>query len=153
MCFLSHATLVLCGNGKIAHVNLTKGTYSRFVFASEEKKYTSVAGVDENTFCAGTDDGTLTAIDLLSNSEIGTAKLPFQIRGTIKMPSSLVAYGGGWQGKPKTTIAVLTWERDLAPGKRAHAEAIAAVCHPGRPVPIRTQHGHLAVETALERRD
>lgn len=113
MCFLSHATLVLCGHGKIAHVNLTKGTYSRLMFASEDKKYTSVAGIDENTFCAGTDDGTLSAIDLSSNSEIGTAKLPFQIRGMMKMPSSLVAYGGGWEGKSKNTIAVLTWEEIL----------------------------------------
>jgi hypothetical protein len=123
MCFLSHATLVLCGHGKISHVNLTKGTYLRLMFAPEEKKYISIAGIDENTFCAGTDDGIVTAIDLSSNGEIGAAKLPFQIRGMIKMPSSLVAYGGGWEGKSKNTVAVLTWEEILHKPKEVSPKA------------------------------
>jgi hypothetical protein len=117
MCLLSHATLILCGDGKLAHVNLSKGIYTRFIFASEETKYTCVTGINENTFCAGTDDGALSAIDLHSNSEIGNAKLLFPIRGMIKMQSSLVAYGGNWNGKSKNTIAVLTWEEILHKSK------------------------------------
>lgn len=117
MCFLSHSTLVLCGQGKIAHVNLTKGTYSRLMFVSEDKKYTSIAAIDESAFCVGTDDGTLTAMDLASSSEIGSAKLPFQIRGMLKLSSSLVAYGGGWEGKSRNTVAVLTWEEIIHQSK------------------------------------
>jgi hypothetical protein len=113
MCLLSHSTLVLCGYGKLAHVNLIKGAYTRFMPASEDKKYTSVAGIDESTFCAGTDDGTLVAVDLTSNAEIGNAKLAFHIRGMIKTPSSIVAYGGSWEGKSKNTIDIITWEEIL----------------------------------------
>jgi hypothetical protein len=123
MCFLSHATLVLCGHGAISHVNLTKGTYSRLMFAPEDKKYICVAGINEDTFCAGTDDGTLTALELSSNSEIGSAKLPFQIRGLMKVSSSLVAYGGGWEGKSKSTIAVLTWEEIIHKAKELSPKA------------------------------
>jgi hypothetical protein len=117
MCLLSHATLILCGHGKLAHVNLSKGIYTRFFFASEETKYTCVAAIDENTFCAGTDDGSLSAIDLESNSEIGNTKLHFPIRGMIKMLDNIIAYGGGWHGKSKNTIAVLTWEEILHKAK------------------------------------
>jgi len=117
MCLLSHATLILCGNGKLAHVNLSKGIYTRFVFASEHTNYTSVAGIDENTFCAGSDDGVVSAIDLQSNSEIGNAKLAFPIRGMLKVKANLVAYGGSSHGKSKSTIAVLTWEEILHKSK------------------------------------
>lgn len=113
MCLLGHTTLVLCGAGKLAHVNLSKGIYTRFVFASETAKYTCIVGIDDTTFCAGTDEGALSAIDLLSNSEIGNAKLLFPLRGMIKMQTSLVAYGGAWEGKSKNTIVVLTWEEIL----------------------------------------
>jgi hypothetical protein len=117
MCLLSHATLILCGDGKLAHVNLSKGIYTRFFAASDETQCTCVAGIDENTFCAGTEDGALSAIDLQSNSEIGNAKLLFPIRGMIKMQSSLVAYGGNWSGRSKNTIAVLTWDEILHKAK------------------------------------
>jgi hypothetical protein len=123
MALLSHATLILCGDGKLAHVNLSKGIYTRFVFASEEIKYTCVAGIDESTFCAGTDAGALSAVDLSSNSEIGNAKLPFPIRGMIKMQTSLGAYGGSWQGKSKNTISVLTWEEIMHKSKELSPKA------------------------------
>ena len=123
MCLLSHATLILCGDGKLAHVNLSKGIYTRFVFASEATKYTCVAGIDDHTFCAGTDEGTLSAIDLPSNSEIGNAKLLFPIRGMTKVRTSLVAYGGSWQGKSKNTIAVLTWEQIMHKAKEVIPKA------------------------------
>lgn len=113
MCLLNRATLIVCGNGKLAHVNLSKGIYTRFLFASEEVNYSCVASIDEKTFCAGTDDGALSAVDLESNSEIGNARLPFPIRGIVRMPTSLVAYGGSWRGKSKTSVAVLTWEEIL----------------------------------------
>jgi len=110
MSLLSHGTLVLCGDGKIAQVNLTKGIYTRFVFANEATKYSCIGAIDEATFCVGTDDGDLCAVDLHSSSEIGHTKLSFPVRGMIKMPNSLVAFGGNWLGKSKNAITVLSWE-------------------------------------------
>jgi hypothetical protein len=128
MCLLSHATLILCGHGKLAHVNLSKGIYTRFVFASEEAKYTCVAAIDENTFCAGTDEGNPGAIDLQSNSEIGNAKLSFPIRGMLKMPvqSCCVRRKLAWQFQKYDCRAYVGG--NLAQIKRDHFQIVEGDC-------------------------
>jgi len=101
--------ILICGDGRIAHVKLTGGRYTKYLAASEQATYTCIAPIDANTFCVGNDDGLVTAIDLNSSSEIGVMNVQFPVRGMLKTNNKLLAYGGSWQGKGRS-IALLDWE-------------------------------------------
>ena len=108
MCRLDHKSLIICGDGKIAHVMLGH-KYTKYLAASEEANYTCIAPIDTNTFCVGNDDGVIAAIDRESSAEIGVANVQFPVRGMLRVNDKLLAYGGSWQSKNRS-IAMLDWE-------------------------------------------
>jgi hypothetical protein len=112
MCLINSSTLIVCGDGKLAHVNLEMGIYTRFLFASDDVKYVCVSGLTDNVFCVGADDGVVTAIDFLSNQEIGSARVAFPLRGLVSRDRQLIAYGGNWHSGGKS-VAILMWEEIL----------------------------------------
>lgn len=110
MCPMDHSSLILCGEGALAQVKLTAGKYTKYIAASEATKYTCVAGIDSETFCAGNDDGVITVFDVGSEAEIGAANVQFPLRGMMRVNDKLVVYGGSWKGRSQKTIAILDWE-------------------------------------------
>jgi hypothetical protein len=107
--------LIACGEGKLAHVNLQKGIYSRFLIASEQTKYLCAAGIGDNVFCVGTDDGAVLAIDFLSNREIGSVSVDFPVRGLLHRDKYLIAYGGSWNSRG-SSIAAILWQKVIHNG-------------------------------------
>jgi hypothetical protein len=103
-------TVVICGEGRITHVNLEKGSFSRIITASNIAEYTCVAANDTESFFFGTRQGRVGLMDLASGEELASASVGFEVRGILKTQGKLVAYGGDW-GKRGRSAALLTTER------------------------------------------
>jgi hypothetical protein len=108
-------TLVVCGPGSVAHVNLAQGIYTRLIGATNNVAYTAVTALANGCVCVGTEDGKVVAMDFNSGQELGMVGLGFHIRGLIPLNRRILAFGGAWNG-PGRSIAFVTWqERELQP--------------------------------------
>jgi hypothetical protein len=104
-------TLVVCGAGSVAHVNLAQGIYSRLIAADNNVEYTAVAALADGCVCIGTEGGKLVAMDFNSGQELGMVDLSFHIRGLIPLGRRILAYGGAWNGGPSKSIAFVAWQK------------------------------------------
>ncbi|MHC2283175.1 hypothetical protein ACVME8_009818 [Bradyrhizobium diazoefficiens] len=111
MAVVDSDTLVVCGPGSVAHVNLGQGIYSRLIGATTAE-YAAVAVLANGTVCAGTEDGKLMALDFNSGEELGMVDLGFQVRGLIALDRRILAYGGAWNNNGRSkSIAFVTWQK------------------------------------------
>jgi hypothetical protein len=108
MAFLNNDTVVACGMNQLAHVNLSKGTYTRILSAVPTANYLAVAKLTEEVFCAGSDDGFVRAVDFYSNEEVGRLDVGFPVHGLIAENQRLLAFGGAWNSRGRTA-AMITW--------------------------------------------
>jgi hypothetical protein len=110
MFIANKATLIVCGPGSIAHLNLAQGVYTRVMTASTAYNYTSVARLTDEIICVGTEEGKLFAVDFNSGEELGMLDLGFPLRGLFPFQQRLVAYGGNWNSRGRS-IAFVTWQQ------------------------------------------
>lgn len=108
MFLLNEDTMLACGDGHVAHINLRSGAYSRFLIASSEVKYSSLLSLKTGVFCVGTEDGFIAAIDFNSGEEIGRVDVGFPVRGLLGTDGKVIAYGGDWNRQGRST-AILSW--------------------------------------------
>ncbi|NOJ44726.1 PQQ-binding-like beta-propeller repeat protein [Bradyrhizobium archetypum] len=112
MAVVDNDTLIVCGPGSVAHVNLGQGIYSRLIGATTTAEYAAVAVLADGTVCAGTEDGKLMALDFNSGEELGMVDLGFQVRGLITVDRRILAYGGAWNNSGRgKSIAFVTWQK------------------------------------------
>jgi hypothetical protein len=109
MLILDKTSILTCGHGKLAHVNLQSGMYSRFLTASETAKYSCLCKLNGSTFCVGTEEGKISALDFSSNIELGSVDLEFPLKGFVALPGRLLAFGGSWNNSKRSAAFVL-WE-------------------------------------------
>jgi hypothetical protein len=105
-------TLVVCGEGHISHVNLTGGSFSRMITASNDATYCCVTARDNDSFYFGTTTGRVGVMELSSGVELGSVNVGFSLRGIVVLENKLVAYGGEW---------------NKAPGRQARAAAFLTI--------------------------
>ena len=110
MAVVTQDTIVICGEGNIAHVNLQSGAYSRILTASDNAQYCCVAAQDAETFYFGTATGRVGVMAFASGEELGSVELGFELRGIVPVGKKLVAYGGEWKSRERCA-AILTMER------------------------------------------
>lgn len=104
-------TLVVCGPGNIAHVNLAQGIYTRLITSANNIEYTSVSSLGDGCVCVGTESGKLLAMDFNSGEELGAVELGFEIRGLIPLKRRILAYGGAWNAGTAKSLAFVTWQK------------------------------------------
>lgn len=112
-------SLVVCGQGTLAHVSLYRGAFARSLPASGSAKYTAVHLLREGLVCTGTDEGVLGAVAIDSGEEVGTLTLPFPIRGIVPVEGKLVVYGGARHSTSRTS-ALVNW-KERGPSGRPEA--------------------------------
>jgi hypothetical protein len=117
VCLMADKSLIICGEGALAQVKLTQGTYTKYIAASEAANFTCIAAIDANTFCVGNDDGIISVIDLDSEAEIGAANVQFPLKGMLRINNKIVAYGGAWKNKGKSVV-LLDWEEIMHKAKQ-----------------------------------
>jgi hypothetical protein len=106
---IDNKALVLCGEGRITHVNLESGIFSRIITASETSEYSCVAARDVGTFFFGTTKGRVGIMELASGEELGSVEVGFEVRGLLPVVHKVLAYGGAWE-KRSRSAAFLTME-------------------------------------------
>lgn len=106
MTVLSKDTLVICGKGNIAHVNLASGVYSRIITASDDAEYTCVVGHSPEAFYFGTAAGRAGLMDLASGEELGSVNVGFEIRGIVPQGGKFLVFGGEWTSKGRSAAIV-----------------------------------------------
>jgi hypothetical protein len=121
VCVFDEETLVVCGSGNVAYVNIASGIFTRFVTPSKDTEYTCVAKLGAGLICAGAGDGRLSAFDFVSGEELGAAKLMFPIRGLICTENRVIAYGGNWD-KSGQSMAAIRWAEGVDRAVSAHSE-------------------------------
>jgi hypothetical protein len=109
MAVINNKTLILCGEGRITHVNLDSGIFSRVITASDTSEYSCVAVRDEDTFFFGTAKGRVGIMEFTSGEELGSVEVGFEVRGVLPVMHKVLAYGGGWD-KRSRSAAFLTIE-------------------------------------------
>ena len=108
---ITESTAAACGVGSLAHLNFESGAYTRLLGTSSTANYVSLACIDKNTICAGSDDGRLSAIDFMSGAEIGFLDVGSTIRGIIPVGKRLIVYGGGWNSARSRSVVFVTVEQ------------------------------------------
>jgi hypothetical protein len=118
MCVVNETSLLACGKGGIAVINILSGTFVKIFGTSSKRTYHAVAAVDETQFFVGTDDGELYSYDGQSHIETGNINCDIAIAGLIALKDKLLVYGGG---KSKSrALMVYSWKLELI-----NAEAVA----------------------------
>jgi hypothetical protein len=114
---LNADTLVMCGEGNLAVVSLTGGTFARVLTASDHANYCCVAVRDHDTFYFGTEQGRVGLMQVSSGVELGSVEVDFPLRGIALAGNKLLAYGGEWSkvGKPGRSAAFLTIDTRVEP--------------------------------------
>jgi hypothetical protein len=110
-------TLVMCGEGNLAVVSISGGTYSRILTASDQAKYCCVAVRDSDTCYFGTEQGRIGIMQLSSGVELASVEVDFPLRGIALTSGKVLAYGGEWSkvGKPGRSAAFLTIDTKVEP--------------------------------------
>jgi hypothetical protein len=103
---IDNHTLVVCGQGRITHVNLESGIFSRIITASDTAEYSCVSTRDAASFYFGTTKGRVGIMELASGEEIGTVELGFEVRGIVPTEGKILAYGGTWGDKVRSAAFV-----------------------------------------------
>jgi hypothetical protein len=106
MTVMSKDTIVVCGQGNIAHVNLDSGFYTRMITASDTAKYACVVANGPETFYFGTEEGRCGLMQLASGEELGTIDVGFLVRGIVTQGSKFLAYGGEWSSRGRCAAIV-----------------------------------------------
>ena len=101
-------SMLVCGLGSLAHVNLTGGTYSRLLASSSGQNYTAITCLSDRFFCAGTSAGRVTAVSFDSGVELGTIELNMEIRGLIQHEEHVLVFGGNWKQKSRS-CQIIRW--------------------------------------------
>jgi hypothetical protein len=114
---INEETLVMCGEGNLAVVSITGGTYARVLTASDHAKYCCVAVRDLDTFYFGTEQGRVGIMQLSTGIELGSVEVDFPLRGIALVGGKVLAYGGEWNrvGKPGRSAAFLTVDMKVEP--------------------------------------
>lgn len=110
ICLFNTDTILACGEGRVAHVNLESGLYSRVIGVGASVDYTAVCRLNDRVFCVGSKDGKMRAISFEGGEELGSIDLDIHIRGLICTGGRVLAFGGGWNSPRGRSIALVTWE-------------------------------------------
>ena len=109
MCILSDTEVVAVGEGIVAVVDFSVGTFTRILGVPAFVDYVSVVKLNENLVAVSTADGIVRAIDMKSGAESGEINVGMPVKGLAVSGRYLVVYGGDWN-KPSKSLCLVLWE-------------------------------------------
>lgn len=112
MSVVDNSTLAVCGNGKVALVNVVKGTYTRYMTTSDKHNYSCILAGADRVLYLGTQKGELLAFDMDSGVELGQIVLEYFIRGLLVHGEKLIVFGGG-KNPRNGSLTVLSPEMEI----------------------------------------
>ncbi|TIT64821.1 MAG: hypothetical protein E5W90_20885 [Mesorhizobium sp.] len=109
MCILSDTEVVAVGEGIVAVVDFSIGTFTRILGVPAFVDYVSVVKLNDNLIAVATGDGIVRAIDMKSGAESGEINVGMPVKGLAVAGRYLVVYGGDWN-KPSKSLCLVSWE-------------------------------------------
>ncbi|RWA70616.1 hypothetical protein [Mesorhizobium sp.] len=106
---MSDTEIVAVGEGIVAVVDFSVGTFSRVLGVPAFVDYVSVVKLGDNLVAVATQDGIVRAIDLKSGAESGEINVNMPLKGLALAGRYLVAYGGDWH-KTGRSLCLISWD-------------------------------------------